>query len=421
VAARLRLPRGSLEPGSGQTARNLRQFLREVFHTVGSRDIPGAGDSFAVQRLPNDTLLSKVARILDEVSVSIAVRQAAVWIVTDDANFQDLGILTTGGISGLSSARTIDEMDAWCAIAICSAAGVDVYSKRIMRDDRALAEEFNKDDVRWVRLRDMQGFVGDRAARIERIGMRYLGMAALFDEEIKRYKPWVKALKARHQPEDFSVLAEDPLTVGILALPEIENAYAQLMTRILEECGHEVIVRSKIFYVPRLLGADSRGADARLMSRKTPGNSLPEKIYIYVNQYPEKPIEQAHALEELLESLFKMDVRVIKAGVREGRDGPFGVSFDPEPGSPDLIIVAGAKSLLPVRTWTDKQGRQVEAALLSASRDSKREFVGRFQTLEGQVFHKPIAEMSTYDIRLVDSVMFSRGQITARHDLTDTE
>ncbi|MFT5471586.1 MAG: arylsulfatase A-like enzyme, partial [Verrucomicrobiales bacterium] len=31
---RLRLPRGSLEPGSGQTARNLRQFLREVFHTV---------------------------------------------------------------------------------------------------------------------------------------------------------------------------------------------------------------------------------------------------------------------------------------------------------------------------------------------------------------------------------------------------
>ncbi|MFT5470640.1 MAG: hypothetical protein ACI8UO_005770, partial [Verrucomicrobiales bacterium] len=39
VAARLRLPRGSLEPGSGQTARNLRQFLREVFHTVASEAI----------------------------------------------------------------------------------------------------------------------------------------------------------------------------------------------------------------------------------------------------------------------------------------------------------------------------------------------------------------------------------------------
>ncbi|MFT5471361.1 MAG: hypothetical protein ACI8UO_006495, partial [Verrucomicrobiales bacterium] len=35
-----RLPRGSLEPGSGQTARNLRQFLREVFHTVASGSYP---------------------------------------------------------------------------------------------------------------------------------------------------------------------------------------------------------------------------------------------------------------------------------------------------------------------------------------------------------------------------------------------
>lgn len=72
--------------------------------------------------------------------------QAAVWIVTDDADYADLGILNTqtriitgGEIRGWREERTIDERAAVKAMMICATAGIDITRKRIWRDRESLA------------------------------------------------------------------------------------------------------------------------------------------------------------------------------------------------------------------------------------------------------------------------------------------
>jgi hypothetical protein len=59
------------------------------------RDVPGSTDSFTVQRSPQQAELARLMPILDKARVPYAVRQAAVWIVTDNANYDDLGILVS--------------------------------------------------------------------------------------------------------------------------------------------------------------------------------------------------------------------------------------------------------------------------------------------------------------------------------------
>jgi hypothetical protein len=113
------------------------------------RDIPGIGDEFKVQRSPYQKELARLMPVLERAAVPSDVRQAAVWIVTDNADFGDLGILV-GGFGGFGP-RVIDEQDAARAMMICDQAGIDIRRKAIWRDRALILKSLRDGDVRtWL-------------------------------------------------------------------------------------------------------------------------------------------------------------------------------------------------------------------------------------------------------------------------------
>lgn len=114
------------------------------------RDIPDDQDSFRVQRSPQQAELARLMPVLDQNSVSYAVRQAAVWIVTDNADYEDLGILiaSRGGYGG---SRVINETEAARAMQICDEAGVKIKSRAIWRDRKTIAAGLPDGDLKqWI-------------------------------------------------------------------------------------------------------------------------------------------------------------------------------------------------------------------------------------------------------------------------------
>ncbi len=97
-----------------------------------SRKIPGAGDSFTVRRSPPEWQLAELMPVLAQANVDTYARQAAVWIVTDDADYEDLGTLTTS-MYGFR-ARAISANDTARAMKICDEAGIDITYKAIWSD-----------------------------------------------------------------------------------------------------------------------------------------------------------------------------------------------------------------------------------------------------------------------------------------------
>lgn len=98
------------------------------------RDVPGGDDAFSIRRSPAQAELRKLMPVLASSGSEYAVRQAAVWIVTDDADYDDLGVLVSG--SSLWGSRMIHELEAATAMRILHQAGIDVRRKAIW-DDRA--------------------------------------------------------------------------------------------------------------------------------------------------------------------------------------------------------------------------------------------------------------------------------------------
>jgi hypothetical protein len=100
-----------------------------------SRPIPYGSDAFTVQMLASQSELVRLVRVLDGGVQSFGVKQAAVWIVTDDATFEDLGILVSRPFGSMrGGSRMITEADAASAMKACEQAGIDITKKRIWTD-----------------------------------------------------------------------------------------------------------------------------------------------------------------------------------------------------------------------------------------------------------------------------------------------
>ena len=112
--------------------------------------IPNWQTGFTISRTPSQPELARVAARLGNESYD--VRQAAIWIVSDNADYGDLGILVTGGSYGnVGSVRVIDPEDAVRAMQIVNAAGVDVRERRIWRNRAMLLEATTDGDARrWL-------------------------------------------------------------------------------------------------------------------------------------------------------------------------------------------------------------------------------------------------------------------------------
>jgi hypothetical protein len=112
-----------------------------------SRAIPGSGDSFEIHRSPHQEELAELMPRLAEADVDFEVEQAAIWIVTDDADYSDLGIL----ISGFFGPRLIKEKEAAQAMRIVHEAGIDITQKAIWQDRETIVAGLNDESLKeWI-------------------------------------------------------------------------------------------------------------------------------------------------------------------------------------------------------------------------------------------------------------------------------
>ena len=99
------------------------------------RDIPGSEDSFTVRRSPFQAELNKLVVELDRESAPYDVKQAAVWIVTDNADYDDLGLLVSKSqFQIFGGTRVINEYEAAKAMKICHETGINITKKAIWGD-----------------------------------------------------------------------------------------------------------------------------------------------------------------------------------------------------------------------------------------------------------------------------------------------
>ena len=162
----VRIPVGTFFVSANPSAQNMVttaeskvQLISTIWESVSPdaacanrpRDIPGAGDTFTVQRSPNRAELTRLMPVLDKAQVDTSTRQAAVWIVTDDADYDDLGILLASQFGGGGS-RVINEQEAARAMKICDDAGIDIRQKTIWGDRHQIMSGLDDLDLKaWLK------------------------------------------------------------------------------------------------------------------------------------------------------------------------------------------------------------------------------------------------------------------------------
>ncbi len=117
-----------------------------------SRDIPGDDDSFTVRRSAHQEELARLMPVLEKARASYAVRQAAVWIVTDNADYGDLGILISRpAFQPFGGTRQIREPETAQAMRICEEAGMDITGKAIWGDREKILAGLEEGDLKtWL-------------------------------------------------------------------------------------------------------------------------------------------------------------------------------------------------------------------------------------------------------------------------------
>ena len=163
----VRVPIGSYFVSSRRSAQNMVTTAERKVRLTGDewrrvsvsaacanrpRDIPGSGDTFTVQRSPHQAELAKLMPVLDRAGVEYAVRQAAVWIVTDNADYSDLGSLVSrSSYQFYGGTRVIQENDTARAMKILSDAGIHIKGKAIWRDRKLIARELPEGELKsWL-------------------------------------------------------------------------------------------------------------------------------------------------------------------------------------------------------------------------------------------------------------------------------
>lgn len=122
------------------------------------QDIPSTDDTFAVQKSDSEDL-DRLLRALEDEQAYYQIKQAAIWIVTDNADYEGLGRLVgnSPNLLGLTNYRIIGVREAAKAMQIIDEAGIDITSRRIWRDREFIADRAdNKFFSEWVRERESQ-------------------------------------------------------------------------------------------------------------------------------------------------------------------------------------------------------------------------------------------------------------------------
>ena len=161
----VRIPVGTFFVSANQSAQNMITTGESKVRLIGDEwhsmlpstacanrplHIPSGSDSFSVQRSPNQEELARLMPILDKANVDYAIRQAAVWIVTDNASYNDLGILEKSS-SGFYNTRVIREGETAQAMKICVEAGIDITRKAIWKDRQQVLNNLKDENLKhWL-------------------------------------------------------------------------------------------------------------------------------------------------------------------------------------------------------------------------------------------------------------------------------
>jgi hypothetical protein len=107
---------------------------------------PDSEDAMQVRRATNAELEAIAPRLA---RVSVATRQAAIWIVTDNANYAALGKLVTGPFG--AGGRVIDEDHAAEAMRLCESNGINIHKRAIWRDRSRISRGLKSAELRqWL-------------------------------------------------------------------------------------------------------------------------------------------------------------------------------------------------------------------------------------------------------------------------------
>ncbi len=116
------------------------------------KKIPGKDDKFDVQRSSNQKELELLMDVLSKEKVSSSVEQAAIWIVTDNASYYDLGILVQRSrFQYYGGSRIINEYETARAMQICAKAKIPIKSKAIWRDKTKILKGLKNEKLKtWL-------------------------------------------------------------------------------------------------------------------------------------------------------------------------------------------------------------------------------------------------------------------------------
>jgi len=127
----------------------LLSLLVDVACANMERDVPTGEDKFTVKN-QGSTDLARLMPALEAAKASYDVAQAAVWIVTDNADYDDLGTL----VSGLGQARVIHQPEAAQAMRLVDEAGIDIAARRIWADREMIAYSAGAELEAWIKQRE---------------------------------------------------------------------------------------------------------------------------------------------------------------------------------------------------------------------------------------------------------------------------
>ncbi|MGD2252276.1 MAG: hypothetical protein PVF70_05095 [Anaerolineales bacterium] len=127
------------------------------------RSIPDGDETFDIQRASEQVELQMLLESLASPQregweySSYDVQQAAIWIITDNADYGDLGILVRStSITGIGS-RVIGYDDAARAMQLVDDAGIDITTRAIWEDRDAVAEGVTDSALAdWIRARSAE-------------------------------------------------------------------------------------------------------------------------------------------------------------------------------------------------------------------------------------------------------------------------
>ena len=116
------------------------------------RRIPNSKDSFTVHRSPHSEELAALMLVLQKAHAAYGVRQAAVWIVTDNATYDNLSrLVSRAPWMATGGSRVIKEHEAARAMQICEEAGIDVTQKAIWQDRLTIMDGLEDADLKaWL-------------------------------------------------------------------------------------------------------------------------------------------------------------------------------------------------------------------------------------------------------------------------------